>query len=191
MKNFKIVKWIILSILFLVWIGVSIRICGNEGESWVKSITCLGVLFTVLWSSLNAVDVSIAQMKLRDMEKIEKSLDYAKRWESQALVKARDFTRKIKKERPNLSDNELKQKVDTDDDLKRSVNAMLNFFEEMYISVENNLADEIVLKRLFADIYCGEYGIYKRFECLIEHENMKKHLSILKDQFDKKDFSVK
>ena len=185
MNAYKIFKWILLSVLVIVWIVVSIRICGNDGELWVKSITCLGVLFTVLWSSLNAVDVSIAQMKLRDMEKIERSLDYARRWESQALVMARDFTRKIKAERSDLSDNDLKQKVDTDDDLKRSVNAMFNFFEDMYISVENDLADGVVLKRLFADIYSGEYGIYKRFECIIEHENMKKHLSLLNDLFVK------
>ena len=179
MTIIKTVKWIVLGVLLIVWIVLSILLCKSDLDLWAKSIATLGVLFTVLWSTLNSVESTATQMKLSKMKKKELSLCYARRWEDESLIKARNLTREIRDNRSKICDDDLIKRFNFDQDLKRSVLTMFNFFEEMYTAISNDLADKEILRDLFSEIYCGENGIYKRFECLMTYPKMKKHLEKL------------
>lgn len=142
------------------------------------SISAYGVLFSVLLTSFNTLESEKLRKETNNQTRINNSFLYMQRFDSSSIKEARDITRKMKKEKSKLSEEELIKRIEgpyenekeiiEQENLKRSVITMFNFFEEIYLSINNKHSDETVLKEVYSEMYVD---IYDRFKCWLEKDN--------------------
>lgn len=200
MKKLIRSKWIILIILTVLWVTMTIiysifflSIPANESKPYeiakfiALSISAFGVLFSTLLSSFNSLESSQNNVERIEFDRSENSFAYIEKWDSSSLKDARDMTRKIKKEQNKLSPEELckriegpfetQEEIKDQENLKRSVITMFNFFEGIYLAIEKNRVDASVLSRAFGSTYCN---IFERFKPWIEKYGHKMQVESLK-----------
>lgn len=197
-------KWLTIGILTVCFIIFTIMFSfvgfNDESRNFSKvseiikfislSISSYGVLFSVLITSFNNIEATKNNSDLVKYNKINNSFSYMNRFDSPSIKEARDITRKMKKDRDKISNDELIRKIEgpfedakdieTQENLKRSVITMFNFFEEIYLSIKNNHSDETILRTVYSEMYID---IYERFSCWLEKDNHmgKLQLENLKD----------
>lgn len=173
-------KWLVLSslaILWLIWTGIHAwqfvtvpedSTYGFEAAKFVfTSISAFGVLFSVLLTSFNSLEVSLNVRDRIAFDRIENSFEYMRRWDSPVLRDARDETRRIGKEEHQLSQKEINSQIKSNGDLERSVITMFNFFEEIELSIQKDRVDHSSLEKAFASLYVR---IHNRFQIWIDTE---------------------
>lgn len=182
LKGFSIIilttVWLLFTVIFLL---TSIKVpedsskCMEVVKFLSLSISAYGVLFTVLLTSFNSIESSNINKESIEYNRISNSFRYMERFDAPSIKEARDITRKMKKEKSSLSDDDLIKKIEGDgktqseeqEDLKRSVITMFNFFEEIYLSILNKHSNEQILITVYKDMYLD---IYDRFKCWLEKE---------------------
>ena len=125
MTKFLEKKWGILIALTILWIiftivyaACFIAVPQNSTKTFevVKftflSISAFGILFSVLLSSFNSLEASQNVQDRIEFDRIENSFDFMHRWDSPSLKEARDYTRRIKKEKDKLSSEELCKRIE-------------------------------------------------------------------------------
>lgn len=125
------------------------------------SLSAIGVIFSALLSSFNALEAAGIYREKMAFDRTENSFGFLDRFDSASLKEARDMTRQLKEERENLSNAELRKKIDDSPDLKRSVITMFNYYEEILLSLRHNRATEDVLKDALREVFLD---MYSRFE---------------------------
>lgn len=181
-------KWPTIIILTLLWLVFTIIFsctsinvpdnstrCIETVKFLALSISAYGVLFSSVITSFNSLENGKINKENIEYNRICNSFKYLERFDSPSIKAARDITRQMKKEKSSLSDKELMKRIEGDGktqttdqkDLKRSVITMLNFFEEIYISILNKHSNEKILITVYKDMYID---IYDRFKCWIENE---------------------
>jgi phosphoglycerol transferase MdoB-like AlkP superfamily enzyme len=101
---------------------------------------CLGGIGVLLPITMNA----LGAIEQRSFDKIENTFDLLSKWDDQHLLKARNFTRKIKKNRAKISDEDLLKEIDGNEELEQSVILVTNYFEHVRFSIAKgriNVAD--------------------------------------------------
>lgn len=94
-------------------------------------------------------------------DKTENSFEFIERWDGPSLKEARDYTRQKLKQCDLIAANELKNEIESNEVLERSIITTFNFFEGMYISIYHNRINEELLKESFAILYCRMYEAFK------------------------------
>jgi hypothetical protein len=159
-----IFAWLILTALYPMIAGIPEKsnYILEILKSLPKSVPVCGVLFTVLLMSFNSLETS---SNIRDSKIFNRDINSFKlldRWDEPLLQEVRKITREWQKKRSETSDNDLTAKIEANEDkLEDSLIAMSNFFETIYLQVENNTVNEVLLKSAFKEIYID---IFKRFE---------------------------
>ena len=151
--------------LLIVWIGATWQLVdlSNQLEAMktiVMSLAGFGVLCTTTLTIWNAWETSKNFSEKINFDKIENAFRFTERWDSNSLKEARDLTRKIKKDKPNMSDVDLFEKIYGCEATARSVITMFNFWEEIYRSILAGRVNEQILKGFFGEVYCD---VYERF----------------------------
>ncbi len=167
-------KWKLFLTIVILWLlggaGVVIHIVMQEPDE-VKSLEILKTAFIILgglgvvmptylniWMSLE----SSAILKERtEFEKRVRTMDLMKSWESTSLLAARDFTREIKRQRDQMSAEELLKRIDTNADLERSVVMVFNYWEQVRIALKYDLVKIELIKESQGPMYLD---LRKRFD---------------------------
>jgi hypothetical protein len=183
LKTFTKRKWTVLSLIAILWAGLTIvwayaflivplgSTRGYETTRFVfLSISAFGVLFSALLASLNAVEATVNVQDRLLFDRVENSFRYIERWESVALKEARDYTRLLKAEQSAISPTELCRRIEgpvlmehreEQRKLQRSVISMFNYFEEMELAIEASRVEGNFLRRTFKDTYLGIYDSFR------------------------------
>ena len=176
------IVWLVLTVVYAIWY-VNVPAESNRTFETVRfltlSISGFGVLFTALLASFNSLEASANVASRMAFDKTENSFEYIRRWDSEVLREARDWTRRIKAERTRLSDEDLIEKINSDEGLLRSVITMFNFFEEMELAMQAERVQDSYLRRAFSVIYPD---IHERFRTWIDSDvddSQKGHLLVL------------
>jgi hypothetical protein len=98
---------------------------------------CLGGIGVLLPITLNVVNA----IEQRRFDKIESTFNLLSKWDDSHLLAARSYTRKIKKEKSKISDDELISRIEGDDSLEQSVILVTNYFEHVRFSITNKRID--------------------------------------------------
>lgn len=170
MTGFGII-WIIGAIiysLFFVEAGLNTSKSYEIVKFLFLSISALGVLFSMMFSSFTYIEASRNIAERIKFECIENSFEYMELWDTDILMGARDFSRKIKQERDKLSAEDLRVLIETDEGLKRSVICLFNFFEKIELSIQAERVEENFLKNAFREVYSD---LYQRFFPWIEKQS--------------------
>jgi len=167
-------KWNVLGVFFILWAfftcfyslyGIEATVTTTKGFELIKflstSVAVFGVVFSSMLTSFNSLESSKNNDRSIHFAKTENSFSYMERWDSPTLKDARDISRRMTTERCKISDNAFIELVEKDEDLKRSIIAMWNFFEEIELSIQEERVNETVLKRAFSETYCSIYDRYK------------------------------
>lgn len=166
-------KRIIFSILLLLaWGTATYQLIdfSNQFEAMktiVMSLAGYGVLCTTTLTIWNAWETSKNFAEKINFDKIENSFKFTERWDNNSLKEARDLTRKIKKEKQAISDDELLIRIQGCESTERSVITMFNFFEEIHSSIQHHRVHEPALKSFFSEVYSD---IYDRFKVWRTHK---------------------
>jgi len=201
MKKFLEKKWLILIVLIILWtiftivyVICFITVPQNSTKTFevVKfiflSISAFGIIFSVLLSSYNSLEASKNVQDRIEFDRIENSFEFMHRWDSPSLKEARDYTRKIKKEKDKFSPEELlkriegpykeENEIEKQESLKRSIITMFNYFEEIKLSIDHNRVHGEVLKKALREVYLD---IFERFQPWLKKRNLESQLKLLEE----------
>jgi hypothetical protein len=121
----------------------------------------LGVILPTylnVWQSLETADLLSDQAR---RNKVENTFSLLEKWDSTSLFEARKFTRELKEQHSKLSPDELKEKINTNPDLKQSTILVFNYFEWIRISIENDRVDATVIGHSLGGVF---HDMYDRFK---------------------------
>lgn len=184
MDKFQIhfeIKYIALIIgLLLTVVGVAIYLHWGESIPQVKEIMAIvggGLALTgLLYSAMNLHhNLRLNEQKLINERKVFSALLIAE-WHKPEMTKLTIIGAKLRMSLKNLDARKVLEFLKQDSDAHNAMVAMLNFFEKMAICIENDVADEQLLKDFFQGIIRGYYttlrGLiqYKRIE--LEDQNV-------------------
>jgi hypothetical protein len=99
----------------------------------------MGVLLPITLSVMNS-------QEQRKFEKIENTFDLISKWDDEHLLKARNYTREIKKNRKNISDEQLIAQIEENEELEQSVILVTNYFEHVRFSLKQNRIEKELFK---------------------------------------------
>lgn len=180
----KKAKWYVLAILsvitlafivvFILCDGVAVPEDSSKSTEIFKfiaeSVAAWGVLSSALLTTFNTIEANQFSENTLRYKKKEVSFDFAKRFDGESIKEARDITRGMREKQKDLSSNQLIQMIEgpcegdlTEDQRKlnkRSVIAMFNFFQDMYLSIIHDYSDEEILKAEFSTVYKDIYMRY-------------------------------
>lgn len=144
---------------------------------------CLGGLGVILPLYLNATNIILG----RESEKIERTFDLLSKWDDPHFLKARGYTRKIKKKISSISADELIKELEEggnekDPELEQSVILVANYFEHVRFSIEQNRIDVPVFKASLGPVIVDIIDRFRPYfnkqgDALIKDlDKLKKHL---------------
>lgn len=156
-------NWIWIVVISIIWVLSAIGIYYIKKDFGLLFLA-VNAFAVVVATSINIVNsLRNAQIREKEIEfhKIEHSFEFLERWDSPLLKEARDFTRNIRKERAKLSDDVLIEKINGEPALERSVITVFNYWQDMYLSIIYNRANEEILRRTLSDVYISMYDRFK------------------------------
>lgn len=180
-----------LLLLFTGWGGLTFF--GSDLREYLKFVfpVALGILGGY-YSSLQSIKKS----------KIEKALEYIDKWDSSELKEHREnilYKNNFSKANPPTTDlidyvkqsgqTGMKEAIIEVPSLRFDLRVICNFWEKIFILLDNNIADKKILKTAFYSLYTERYsGICNSFLDYLEptptqerYKEMKDHLKQLKE----------
>lgn len=148
-------KWITFSIVaFLCTAGaialtfIASRTAPPVGSSTfievIKTLfLCLGGIGVLLPLTLNIMNA----VEQRASDKIENTFDLLGKWDDSHLLAARNYTRKIKKLKSSISDDDLVKQIQESEELEQSVILVTNYFDHVRYSIKSNRIDVEAFKK--------------------------------------------
>lgn len=138
----------------------------------------LGVIAATYFNVINAVEASkVAEERLR-FDINENTYKLIQDWDAPALLEARRYSRELKAKQRDLSTNDLIKEIEANPKLKESLVLLLNYFEQMRISVNTQRIDSKLLADSMNLIFCD---ILERYKPYIAERMPAKFLSDLLD----------
>lgn len=142
-------------------------------ESIKVAFLVLGGLGVVLPTYLN-IWQSIENNKVLN-EKIawdckENSFHLIEKWDNPAFLPARRFIRRMLTERPNHADATLVQLINEDADLKQSMFLVMNYWDEIRVSIIAGRIDEDLVRLSLQQAFLLTFEIFSTW---IKFENVK------------------
>ncbi|TGK75814.1 DUF4760 domain-containing protein [Leptospira wolffii] len=157
-------KWGLLTLISIFWvlgtIGLGIQTYqstpNNQVMETIKTTFIafggLGVILPTYLNIWQSIENNKELEEKINTDIIENTFKLLEQWDTPLLFKARDFTREIKKEYPNLAPNDLVKRIEENPRLERSVLLVFNYFERARISIENGRVDRELFKSLMNEI---------------------------------------
>lgn len=111
-------------------------------ESVKAALLCLGGIGVILSIYFTAVNSFIQ----RQADIINNTFDLLKRWDDPHLFQARKWTRKMKETKADMSENQLIEEINKNEDLKNSVILVINYFDQVRFSISTNRINKNLFK---------------------------------------------
>ncbi|RXJ84068.1 DUF4760 domain-containing protein [Arcobacter cloacae] len=102
---------------------------------------------------------------------LENTYRLIKAWDDEHLLKARQWTRDIKRRQNNLSANKLINKIEKDKDLEGSVVLVLNYIENVRMSLETERVDAKLMKQTLGNTLNNIIERFKPFAIKLDTAN--------------------
>lgn len=163
--NKKLMFWIVTVGTFLFSVAVAVIALNTEvslADGLMKMLQmvsfCLGGYGVFIAAYSNIHQTEINNQKAEDMHKYEidkESFRLVRAWDSDRLLKARDFSRKLREQSHNLSAADLIAEIKADPERESSVVMLLNFCDNIRLGLEQKLLNEriiVTLKPAMLDI---------------------------------------
>jgi len=99
------------------------------------SIGAFGVISATHLNIYNSLESTQNIKNKIYFDKLNNSFQFFEKWESPILKETRDLTREIEENSSKISDEDLKNRILINENLKRSVITEMNFWEGMYLSI--------------------------------------------------------
>lgn len=139
---------------------------------------CLGGygVFIAAYSNIHQSEINNQKADERHKYEIDKeSFCLVRAWDSDRLLKARDFSRKLREQSHNLSAAELITEIKKDPERESSVVMLLNFCDNIRLGLEQGLLNE----RIIVTLKPAMLDILERFKPYVMAHN--KDISYQKD----------
>ncbi|WP_394136467.1 DUF4760 domain-containing protein [Aliivibrio fischeri] len=140
MKCKWLLFWVIVGLYLLGTVSIGYTTYNSPapkgGDELIETIKivflCLGGLGIILPTYINATNA----IEERTVTRIENTFALITKWDDPHLFSARKLTRDIKLRRSSISDDELIQEINENDELKQSVHLVCNYFEQVRFSID-------------------------------------------------------
>ena len=170
MKN----KWTILTAIIILWVlggaflMIYINLTTNQENKAIEltkiAFAVFGGLGVILPTYINIIQSlenrNIIKVKL-EYDKVENAYEILKEWDSGELLKARELTRQINKNKSKLSSEQLIEKINTDHALEHSILTIFNYWERIRMSIEYKRVNPDIIKEALQEVYITMYQILK------------------------------
>ncbi|EMG7889736.1 hypothetical protein V5L74_003516 [Enterobacter hormaechei] len=163
--NKKLMFWIVTVGTFLFSVAVAVIALNTEAslaDGLMKMLQmvsfCLGGYGVFIAAYSNIHQTEINNQKAEDMHQYEINMEsfcLVRAWDSDCLLKARDFSRKLREQSHNLSAADLIAEIKADPERESSVVMLLNFCDSIRLGLEQKLLNEqiiVTLKPAMLDI---------------------------------------
>jgi hypothetical protein len=131
----------------------------------------IGGLGVILPTYLN-IWQSLENSEIRKEEKryliIENTFKLIEKWDDKLFFDARKYTRKLKDNENSLSPDQILQQIHNDSDLRQSIILLLNYFDDVRISIKHERIDKEIYKSTLGSVVID---ICKRFDVFIKTED--------------------
>lgn len=124
------------------------------------SINAFGVIVATYINLVSSIQKVGSEKHRIEFEKTENTFEYIDRWDSPSLKDVRDFTRNYWLQRQNFSKQDVYDAILNDENLKRSIITLFNFWHQIYLSIKSKRVNEDVLKHSFAHLYVGVCDVF-------------------------------
>lgn len=145
----------------------------------------LGVMVATFFSVYNSLETARTVDARIQFDRIENTYDLIKAWDAAALLEARKWSRELKAKHKDLSSNQLIAEIEGNANLKQSVILLLNYFDQLRVSVVHGRAVPSILSE---SLYSTFVDIFDRFKPYIAEKLSAKvmiHLNELKVELEK------
>jgi hypothetical protein len=130
-------------------------------KMFIESMGALGVLCTILFSTFSSIEASHTrrdQTKATEaalkQAKLERSVDYCRRWNDESLGLARDLVRKhYRNSNDPLSQQEFAKQLNGSPEVNRSFIYVLSFFGEISEAIDMGIIFEDIVQRSFDNTF--------------------------------------
>jgi len=143
----------------ILWIVLTIAICWNiysnaiEAKKITDTINIFllmlggyGVVFSIMHNTESIIENNKQIEEKMKSDKIENTFQLLRAWDDEHLFKARKFTREIKDMRDTISNEDLIKRIDSDPELRQSVILVLNYIENIRVSIKYSRIDTQIFK---------------------------------------------
>ncbi|MCW1343073.1 hypothetical protein OLP57_09830 [Campylobacter jejuni] len=162
-------KKIIIVLLWLIGLfAIVYFIYTSDSESKIKIIVSAVSAYAVS-SSLLLNAYSIFEKTRAD--KFNLTLQILSKWDEKHFIEARDDTRKQQNIKEKKGDKEILEEIKNRPELERSIIMMMNYFEMLQTSIEDNRLNENIIMEHFAYMISD---ILTRYNCFLESDKFKK-----------------
>lgn len=156
--NKKMMFWIVTVGTFLFSVAVAV-IALSTGAPLADRLMnmlqmvsfCLGGygVFVAAYSNIHQSEVNNQKAETMHQYEIDKaSFSLVRAWDADRLLKARDFSRKLREQSHNLSPAELIAEIEKDPERESSVVMLLNFCDNIRLGLEQGLLNERIIMTL-------------------------------------------
>lgn len=156
--NKKMMFWIVTVGTFLFSVAVAVIALNTDAplaDRLMKMLQmvsfCLGGygVFVAAYSNIHQSEVNNLKAETMHQYEIDKeSFSLVRAWDADRLLKARDFSRKLREQRHNLSPAELIAEIEKDPERESSVVMLLNFCDNIRLGLEQGLLNERIIVTL-------------------------------------------
>lgn len=167
-------KWIVLIIIIVVWLlGATFLLIyinmTTTGDNKVIELTktafaVFGGLGIILPTYINVTQSlenrNIIKERL-EYDKVENSYKLLKEWDDGELLKARELTRQINKNKNKLTGEQIIEKINNEQALEHSILTIFNYWERIRMSIEYKRVNADMIKEALQTVYLMMYTILK------------------------------
>lgn len=156
--NKKMMFWIVTVGTFLFSVSVAVIALNTDAplaDRLMKMLQmvsfCLGGygVFVAAYSNIHQSEVNNLKAETMHQYEIDKeSFSLVRAWDADRLLKARDFSRKLREQSHNLSPAELIAEIKKDPERESSVVMLLNFCDNIRLGLEQGLLNERIIVTL-------------------------------------------
>lgn len=116
------------------------------------------LIFGLISSSYEFMSNSLAYKEFKKRENAER---FSRAYDDEYLRVAREFTREQRKNREKISNNDLLENINNNNELYISLIHTFNFWERVALSIKMDTSDEDYLFAFFSDIYIEQYKCFE------------------------------
>ena len=157
------VKYITLIVSLLLTLIVSTVYYINE-KNFELTLAIIGAgiaLTAVIYSAINTNLIYHIESEKFKNEKRKISMDFIEKWSNPEMSKLNSKASYALIKIQSLNNEELKKYLTENQDKQMAILNLLNLFENISIAVNNNIADEDILKSFYKEIFCPSYSQLK------------------------------
>lgn len=128
-------------------------------------VTIWGIIYTALVASHDYFQGCKLREKFlhveRNERKLERAIHLCDFMDDEHLRVARDITRKLRDNKDKMDDKDLINLINFDDNSKRSVINMFNYWERVGLAIDRDMADSDYLQTYLGDVFISQYDRFR------------------------------